>query len=67
MTAAEAREHLEAAAWRAAGPYPDVDAIAAILAAADGYAAAKALEEMDRYDGRQRLIEATAEYFGERP
>lgn len=67
MTAAEAREHLEAAAWRATGPTVTTHdkLVDAILAAADAYAAAKVLEEMDRRDGRQRLAEAAAEYFGE--
>lgn len=73
MTAADAREQLEAAVHRNWPAHPgDFSAeyrkrVEAILAAADAYAMALTEQEMDRYDGRQRLAAATAEYFGERP
>ena len=60
MSAADKREELEAAAWHASGPYPDIDLIVAVLRAADAYAAAVADERIagrvhDRTIGRERL------------
>lgn len=70
MSAADdAREELEAAAWHASGPYPDIDLVAAVLRAADKYAEAVADERIagrvtSRSQGRERLQEAVAEIAG---
>lgn len=62
MSAAQAREELEAVIWQNSGPYPDADCIIAILKAADAYADAVAGEgSVDRIAGPSRLAEAAAE------
>ena len=72
MSAADKREDLEAAAWRASGPYPDTDLIAALLRAADAYAEAVADERIagrvaDRSHARERLEAAVAETYRRTP
>lgn len=72
MSAADdAREELEAAAWRAAsGDAHEHGAVTAVLAAADSYAEAVADERIagrvtSRSQGRERLEEAAAEKYRE--
>lgn len=74
MSAADRREELEAALRQAiaknrkctaAGKCTGCESnIADVLAAADKYATALAVEELDRFEGRQRLEAASAEYHG---
>ena len=68
MSAADAREELEARLWRLGIPAPDVRVI---LAVADDYARAYAARQVDRMaapdlEGRARLAEAAAAIADER-
>jgi hypothetical protein len=67
VSADDAREQLEAVIWQNTGPYPDIDSICAILAAADTYAEAVADDRIagrvNTSIGRKRLELATAEKF----
>ena len=73
MSAAQAREQLEAAIWRAArcGPSRKPEHVLAAMAFADNYADQAADERAaghvtERMAGRGRLAAVTAEYYGAR-
>jgi len=71
VSAADAREELEAEVWRAIAIDPNrastitcTARVDAVLAAAGRYAEAIAHEAMDVHEGRERLEQATAERTG---